>query len=342
MTFKEQLNLFSAVKFPLMLAIVCIHVQNNPAQMTFDYFYVKFWAEAVGRIGVPLFFFISGLMFFCNVENNKSLSYFISHSWNGKMKRRLHSLLIPYVVWNLIAFLFFYIKGDVGFTFGNLIHSFWDLKKDGYWFFPVNGVFWFIRDLFIVATCSPLIYFFISRLGKTLSGGGICTLIILFIIINTQYRLGSLVETLILFTIGAVVGLNRMNVIDFMIKWRSVALALFIALSIFHIITLSSMYSYILEHLLVVIGSVAFVGIFYKTPVVVSGGINLQSLSMFVFASHAILRFVAFIILRKMDIDIMWLDYSLRFIFTVGLCVVAYILGSKICPKLLHLSIGGR
>lgn len=71
MTFKEQLNSFSAVKFPLMLAIVCIHVQTNPAQMTFDYFYVKFWAEAVGKIGVPLFFFISGIMFFATLTTTK-------------------------------------------------------------------------------------------------------------------------------------------------------------------------------------------------------------------------------------------------------------------------------
>lgn len=341
MTFKEQLNAFSAVKFPLMLAIVCIHVQNAPKLMTFDWYYVKFWAEAVGRIGVPLFFFISGLMFFCNIESYKSIPYFIKYSWKGKMKRRLRSLLVPYIIWNLIAFLFFYIKKDVDFTFSNLMHSLWDFKKDGFWFFPINGVFWFIRDLFIVSICSPLIYLFISHIGKTRLGGVICTLIILFMIINTQYSGGSLIETFILFSVGGIIGLYRLNVIDSMIKWRSIALLTFIALSIFHIITLDSMYSYVLEHLLVFIGAIAFVGIFYKTPIK-AVGINLLSLSMFIFASHAILRFIAFFILNKINIDIMWLDYSLRFIFTVGFCIITYVLGSKICPKLLHLSIGGR
>lgn len=171
MTFKEQLNALSVIKFPLMLAIVCIHVQTNPPQMTFDYFYVRFWGEAVGRIGVPLFFFISGLMFFGNVDNDKSVSYFIRNSWKAKMKRRLRSLLVPYVIWNLTAFLFFYIKKDVDLTLGNLLRALWNCKTDGYWFFPINGVFWFIRDLFIVSFLSPVVYLFLSHVGRIYRGG---------------------------------------------------------------------------------------------------------------------------------------------------------------------------
>ncbi len=45
---------------------------------------------------VPIFFFISGYLFFLNVEN------FNHHAYIKKLNKRLYSLLIPYIVWNII------------------------------------------------------------------------------------------------------------------------------------------------------------------------------------------------------------------------------------------------
>lgn len=48
----------------------------------------------------PLFFAISGYLFFYSVD-------FSGKVYAGKMKRRLHSLLVPYFLWNTIYLLLF-------------------------------------------------------------------------------------------------------------------------------------------------------------------------------------------------------------------------------------------
>ncbi len=118
MTFKEQLNALSAVKFPLILAVVCVHIQNSPIPMTFDWYYVKFFAECVGRVGVPLFFAISGYMFFCNIDRQSGLSNFCYKVWPSKMLRRVRTLMLPYMLWNAISLLFIWVKDCYDFSLG--------------------------------------------------------------------------------------------------------------------------------------------------------------------------------------------------------------------------------
>ena len=146
MTFKEQLNSFSAVKFPLMLAIVCIHVQTNPAQMTFDYFYVKFWSEAVGRIGVPLFFFISGYLFKKSYLDNLIIFF----------KKRVKSLILPYYLYNtfylLITILIAKFSGKFWGLEVSLKNFFLTPFLNGHQF-DLSCPLWFVPQLFI-SLCS--------------------------------------------------------------------------------------------------------------------------------------------------------------------------------------------
>ena len=72
----EQLNALSAIKFPLMICIVCIHVQCSSVYGSFDWYIIKFLGEIVGRIGVPLFLFVSGFMFFANIAKDCSTDNF--------------------------------------------------------------------------------------------------------------------------------------------------------------------------------------------------------------------------------------------------------------------------
>ncbi len=53
--------------------------------------------QGICRIAVPCFFLISGYLFF------KKLEDWNLDMWKGKMVRRVHSLLIPYVLWNILA-----------------------------------------------------------------------------------------------------------------------------------------------------------------------------------------------------------------------------------------------
>ncbi len=69
-------------------------------------FVQMFFCEGICRIAVPLFFLFSGYLFFQNFE-------FTGSCILTKFKRRVFSLLIPYLFWSLGTFLFFYIAQSI-------------------------------------------------------------------------------------------------------------------------------------------------------------------------------------------------------------------------------------
>ena len=112
---------------------------------------------------VPCFFCLSGYLYFRGVSSFDSSVYF------GKLKRRLHSLFIPYVCWCAICCVLLYVKhkflhmpGLGIFLDGNevdwvnFLKGFWYISQgDGY---PYAFAFWFIRNLMVFIVLSPLAY----------------------------------------------------------------------------------------------------------------------------------------------------------------------------------------
>lgn len=123
----------------------------------------------ITRIAVPAFFFISGYLFFLNMEK---------WEWNryvDKLKRRFHTLVIPFVVWNLLVFgIYFCIQ-----TFApSLIHNDHELIRNygltdylsafGFNLLekPICYQLWFIRDLIVLVLLCPLFYAIIANLRR--------------------------------------------------------------------------------------------------------------------------------------------------------------------------------
>ncbi len=200
---------------------------------------------------------------------------------------------------------------------------------------------WFVRDLFIVSLLSPLVFAAFSNMSRRFSYVTIFILAGIFIIMNTQIPFGSLAVALVCFSIGAIMGLHRMVIVVGAKRIAPVALIVFMALAAVHTSFMNMSYAYIVEHILVVVGAVIFVAYTSDLPKSYRG-VSLPSLSMFVFASHAIHRFFAIHICMLIGIKQSWIDFSLRFALTVGLCLFCYLIGKKICPRLLSLSVGGR
>ncbi len=117
--------------------------------------YIK---ECIARLGVPLFFIISGVLFFRNYDNSM---YF------KKIKSRFKSLFIPYIVWNTLCMLFSiitsysfisnYFIGREKFiiTLPNVIDA---ILNHG-----CNIPFWFIQELIILILLSPILYYIIKN-----------------------------------------------------------------------------------------------------------------------------------------------------------------------------------
>ena len=55
------------------------------------------FSEGICRVAVPIFFLVSGYLFFVKLEE------WNTNIWIDKLKKRVKTLLIPYVLWNLIT-----------------------------------------------------------------------------------------------------------------------------------------------------------------------------------------------------------------------------------------------
>lgn len=158
----------TAIRFPMIVFVVLLHtfIINRPIGgviyvpegkfLGFDIFQQLIQNE-ICTVAVPMFFFISGFLFFNNMGEFKMRSLL------NKLKRRISSLLIPYLLWNIIFLLFVcligwfypalltYKKSLLQMSLYDFFYSFWD---------PSQGLLplWFLRDLMIVNLFAPIIF----------------------------------------------------------------------------------------------------------------------------------------------------------------------------------------
>lgn len=169
----KLLSLFS------MFLVLYIHsgFHNYPHEilgMKFNNVLQSCISEKIGRCAVPIFYMISGFLFFQNTENGIS-SIFI------KMKKRIRTLIIPYIIGCLFFPLFFiiliFIPGSDKFMNGGndilslfeqpfyeIISSIFYKKPDGT--SPLAFQLWFLRDLIIIVLISPVIYLLRKHINK--------------------------------------------------------------------------------------------------------------------------------------------------------------------------------
>lgn len=169
---KENVSIFDTIsflRFPLIVLVVFIHAnvsesyEINGLTSSIE----KFFASYLTAGAVPTFFFISGFLF-CRTG-------LTIDSYKNKLRRRVHSLLIPYLIWSSIAFAILSIKYLP--CFSSLFDNLHKNPYDWYLFFmsyidrpvpegsvtnhtPLLFPLWYVRDLMILVLITPLLYAF--------------------------------------------------------------------------------------------------------------------------------------------------------------------------------------
>ena len=113
---------------------------------------------------VPLFYFISGILFYRGVNTIGDCL--------PRMRKRVKSLLVPYVIWNIIFVSRYvvleYIPGVSIFVNSDVVSNIDFYKPQdtlAYLFLkPAGFQLWFLRDLILYVTLSPVIYVGIKKL----------------------------------------------------------------------------------------------------------------------------------------------------------------------------------
>lgn len=142
---KLDSSVISVLRFPLIVGVVCIHCGMGGRFLQY------LLGGICGKLSVPIFLLISGYLFFRegSYELTKEL-------WISKFKKRIFSLLVPYLLWNFIGYIIYAIK--IGFDFEDLFHSFWVIDIPGRsGSSPIDGPLWYVRNLMIMVVISPII-----------------------------------------------------------------------------------------------------------------------------------------------------------------------------------------
>lgn len=125
-------------------------------------FIVHWISDVVTKSCVPLFFLISGYLFFKGVGED-----FLSVKYPDKLKKRIRTLLIPYLIWNLLYFVYNAAFKGLNLTPLSVAGAFFvrpDLLPASY--YPAYTPLWFIRELMLLMLLSPLVYYIFVRLPK--------------------------------------------------------------------------------------------------------------------------------------------------------------------------------
>lgn len=191
-------KMIAFLRFPLIVLVICIHATEYSTTGTsgFDLFFIDLFANIISRIAVPLFFIISSFLFFKKNDFSKEV-------YTNKIKRRIHSLLVPFIIWNCLAYALLAIVNK-DFSLTGILPAFINYKHTG---IPVAFQFWFIRDLIILNMISPLIFYII----KNKTAGAICVFIFLVLFIlygNDQAGLLNL-SSIAFYVIGAWLSINN-------------------------------------------------------------------------------------------------------------------------------------
>ena len=146
------------VSYCLSILVFWIHCSSfdnyRPFSTEIDFISYLF-QRTVTPVAVPLFMVISGALFFRDYSNTNYVE---------KVKRRIKTLLIPFLLWNtinmafnIVATAFFrdYFIGREPFelTLKNIV--------EGIFHYKYNMPFWFVFALIVFAVCAPLINYLI-------------------------------------------------------------------------------------------------------------------------------------------------------------------------------------
>ena len=171
--FSQKLKVLS---FFTMIAVVFIHAYNytdtflQPMTRISEGMYAPamveyFFANALTRFAVPVYFLISGYLFFAGIEEFKVLDYL------KKIKSRVISLLVPYtfwvLFWSFIGLLIINLFSATNFPILQEKFAGWaDSPFECMYKGPLAFQFWFIKDLFKLVLMSPLFYLLAKKLKE--------------------------------------------------------------------------------------------------------------------------------------------------------------------------------
>ena len=344
------------LRFPLMVCVVLTHIYiPNQENYLFVDIFDCYVVDSFVRIAVPLFFFISGFLFFVGIEEFGRVEY-----WN-KLIKRGRRLLVPYLFWGIFAIGIRYIQhllgeDDIAYLFDGWLKWIYYIVWN-----PINYQLWFVRDLLIVVLLSPIIYFFIKRLNflfvLVLGAGWLFWHKNIFALFDLKYYilsgnvfdvLGFDFVSLFFFSFGAWFALcNKNFALDFK-RLFTIEVVSFVVCTICKFIIVDEYYAEIFNRLAILFELKVTIVIVYK---LVSRGkvkrnMFLENGSLFIYYYHAIflmyfnIFLFDFLLFSVENESVYFLVYLFIPIVVILIGLWLYKVGMMYCPKVMKVVLG--
>jgi surface polysaccharide O-acyltransferase-like enzyme len=303
-------------------------------------------SEGIARLAVPLFFLMSGYLFFATFHWSR-------RTYVHKIMTRLRSLLIPFLFWNAAVLAFYALVQAIPaiqpyFTgLGKTIaeYGFFDYVNAvfGLTGYPIAYHFWFIRDLMLLVLLAPLLAVIVRFIP-------IPFFLVVYVCWVTESWPISMPAAVgvLFFSAGALCGIKGENLFAFD-RFATLIYVLYVPMLVADVIWYHAWFNVYLHRTGLILGVLATLCL--TKPLLRSGWlcdtlVTLGGASFFVYAAHepllGIVRLLAFQFVPLDGPYTMLALYLAIPVLVMALLVLVHRLLSRICPGPLSLITGGR
>ena len=351
---KSHSQALDLLRFPLAIIIVTVHIFGrqlesfNIADAPILSFVISFINSFLRSQSVPIYFFISGYVFFIGLEK------WDMSKWSNKLHNRKNSLLVPYLIWNtilLIAILITHWNNGINYSTSSILSCYWsydgELSGVAPTGAPINYPLWFLRDLMVMVLITPVLFKLLKNKGELL--------LIFFSILWLVHFWGYIdfyvpASALFFFSFGAYMSINGKNVVSEFRKVSKISAIGFGLLGIVHMYLCSNSYYELAK---IIKPFIVFSGLFFAFNTsawlleksYVKTNKFLSSASFFIYITHSLILQSVYIVSWSIvhpNSDLIALSfYILNIVFTILISLLLFYLMSKYTPNLLSF-IAGR
>lgn len=336
----EIRNKITLITFVCSVLVIYIHVYNlttygideNSAGLGGMVYMIENYCATLLQIAVPMFFFISGLLFFRNFQIKD-----LPEKW----RKRFFTVVIPYLAWCTIYYIYNVMCTNIPMIRDRLNRDIitplslqaWGraLWSDSYY------TLWFLKNLIFFICLAPVIWLLIKNHWKNVPTG-LVALILLEIalsrgLLKTQYGNG-----LDIYMIGSYIGLNCSEYLDYRNKKISIGALLYI---LFFLLTSFRFWN-------IVTKSVFFIAIWFACDWINRKDQKMpwwMKITFFTYAAHDIFLEAfekLFLIAFGVNPFLALLDYLLMPLLVEALLIIIAFCIKKWLPVVWRILAGGR
>lgn len=350
----RQSELIKAMRFPLIVLVLYEHsVRPYLAPMLWSmdganifHFITEMVSHFFCPIAVCWFFFFSGFLFYHNLEEGLFSLKWISHKWS----RRIHTVLIPHLLWNLLNVLAILVITQIFHLLGiGITSDQMEFVRKGplYWFFtgPIDFPLWYLRDLIVMSLLAPIFYYPIKECPWI----SLTVLLILYLIsfaINLP-----LFPTFPIFGFGAWLSIRKKNIIVACrkIKYPAGVFAFILLPLATAFYGKDTIFDNFFRLIFFPFGMITFLNIcdkLYDVDRFRKLMLKLSETVFFIYAAHEIyiLGWTKGLFLRIFGetLAARWISYLFVPVVTLAICLILFYLLKRVMPRTLSFACGWR